>query len=448
MWSGSEFNGLDITFPELYDGTGRPISRTITGGGAGTVTWGTPVVSGLDTAGGDNYFIGNRHVACADCHNTHASFKNPEGTVSSADSYHITDTALANITSWHDNIWAGYLLKTRSTTGATKDTEQIRYITGFTKSTGQYTVSLPWTTIPDATYTYEVIMTDKWTGAGQSGGRAGSGSSGVWGTLITSFPTVARGSGTMPTIPLANFKKIENVFDNLSTTGLRGATKAGQRDLCVRCHSSYAFGTAAPMTPSGWWTSTYNVVGPGRSTDTAAEFNPQNVAHHAVYARGNNQPITPTGTTVGATSYYNTNWPAYSTGTLTINTNGTASISGGTLPSTVIPGWYVYLGTLTAGKPPATATSGYYEITTVTSGTTFTVTPSPATTQSGTYAVTAGLGNSFVRRTVRGRYCAAPTATAQRRPIRWDRTPQSTSGSSRMGIQPCSSNGTTAAQWP
>jgi hypothetical protein len=145
------------------------------------------------------------------------------------------------------------------------------------------------------------------------------------------------------------------------------------------------------MTPSG------NADGsPVRSTDTAAEFNPNNVAHHAVYARGNNQPIQPTGTTVGATSYYTTNWPVYSTGTITINTNGTASITGGALRSTVLPGWYVYRGTLTALKPPATATSGWYQITSITNNTSFTVAPAPATTQSGTYAVTSGLGNAFV----------------------------------------------------
>ena len=82
-WSGTEFTqeGQSLS-PISTRLDGRPISRTIIGGGAGTVTWGTPVVSGLDTAGGDNYFIGNRHVACADCHNTHASFKNPEGIVS------------------------------------------------------------------------------------------------------------------------------------------------------------------------------------------------------------------------------------------------------------------------------------------------------------------------------------------------------------------------------
>jgi len=392
LWTGDEFAGALITFPNLFE-SGNRVIRTITGGPANTVTWTAPV-NGLNTAGGDDYYIGKRHVSCGDCHNTHASFKNPEGSVTTGgtNGNTITDNTLVNVPGWYDNIWAGYLLKVRSTAGVTKDTEQIRFITEYNKATGQYTVSLPFTGTIDNTYSYEVMMGDKWSAAGQSGGRAGSGSSGVWGTLITGGWTTGftRANGALVSGINLALIKIENVFDNTGTIG--GNANAGQRDLCVRCHSYYSYGTATPMTPSG------NADGSAvRSTDTAAEFNPNNVAHHAVYARGNNQPIKATGTTVVSPgSYYNTNWPVYSTGTITINIDGTASITGGALRSTVLPGWYVYRGTLASGKPPATATSGWYQITTITNDKSFTVTPSPAVQQTGAFAVTAGLGNSFV----------------------------------------------------
>jgi predicted CxxxxCH...CXXCH cytochrome family protein len=390
LWTGSEFNGLKIFFPGNFDSSGNPAQSTITGGAsAGVVIF--DAIAGYPPAVGDNYYVGTRHVSCADCHNTHASFKNPEGPVTSGTATTLVADDSKNVKGWTNGKWVGYLLKLRKSTGF----EQIRYITGFTLSSGTYTVSLAWTTNPAEGDDYEVLMGDKWTSAGQSGGRAGSGSSGVWGTVVTGFPAITRGDGTLTSVPLANFKKIENVFDNVSSTGLGGSTVAGQRDLCIRCHSNYAYGTATPVTPSGGWTSTYNTAGPARSTDVAAEFNPQNVAHHAVYARGNNQPITATGQTAGATSYYNSNWPKYSTGTIEITTGGAATITSGTLPSTVLPGWFVYVSNAT---PPATATTNWYQITTITSGTSFTLKPNPGTAVgAGTaYAVTAGLGNNFV----------------------------------------------------
>jgi predicted CxxxxCH...CXXCH cytochrome family protein len=431
-WSGSEFTGLTITFPD------SGVSSNITGGAAGTVTFNA--VNGL--ANGENYYIGGRHVSCADCHNTHAAFRNPEGSVTSSGNNTLVATDSTSIPGWADGRWVGQLIRVRSTTGV----EQIRYISGFTLSTGTYTVSLPWSTNPDATYSYEVLMGDKWTSLGQNGGRAGSGSSGVWGTVVTGWraPTLAPGFNNLTT-PSA-FRKIENIFDNVSSTGLRGSTIAGQRDLCVKCHSSYAYGTTTPMTPSG--NADGSIV---RGTDVAKEFNPNNLSHHAVYARGNNQPIVIGSTgkkagtaTAGSTTSitdsaaafdatyigktvvivsgtgqgqarlitaqtatsltvatwtapasgskyvvlnsFNPNWPIYNgvgTGTVSI-TSGAATFTSATLPKTVLPGWFLY----------TYSDNTWREVRTVDSATTFTV--SGANVTSSSFILTAGLGNAFV----------------------------------------------------
>ncbi|WP_279342400.1 CxxxxCH/CxxCH domain-containing protein [Geotalea sp. SG265] len=409
LWTGSDFNGMTITFPDIG------VSSTINGGTTHGVITFSPSVSGLTN--GQNFYIGSRHVSCADCHNTHAAFRNPEGTVTSSsnntNNYTLVASDSKNVPGWADGKWVGQLIKVRSSAGV----EQIRYISGFTLSSGTYTVSLPWTTPPDATYTYEVLMGDKWTAVNQSGGRAGSGSSGVWGTVITGgwATGFTRANGGFVDTANLTYKKIENVFDNLSSTGLGGSTIAGQRDLCIRCHSSYAFGTATPMTPSGDAKS--NVV--ARSTDVAAEFNPNNVAHHAVYARGNNQPVKMNygNTSASYNSYFNTsNWPYYNTSVATDTvsiTNGVATFAGaGALPRNALPGWVIYVG---ADTPPAnpiagTGTSasgtGFLEITTITDATHFTVramnssgqwiTSVSTSAATANWFVSPGLGSAFV----------------------------------------------------
>jgi hypothetical protein len=409
LWSGSEFNGMTIVFPNLFDANGKWASSTVNGGAAGTVTF-TPAVTGLNAAGGDNYYIGTRHVSCADCHNPHASFRNPEGHVTSADSTHVYDADHLNVQGWSDNIWTGHLLKVRSSTGL----EQIRYITAFNKATGQYSVSLPLNPVPDTSYSYEVLMGEKWTPTGQSGGRAGSGSSGTWGIVVNDWKP-APAPGTMA--GAASIRKIENVFDNVSATGLRGSSIAGQRDLCVRCHSSFAFGTATPMTPSGGPAPTSI----GRSTDILEEFNPKNQAHHAVYARGRNQPIMATGDVAGHKSSYNPYWPAYgalagvpynkstlgagndTSKTVSVSTAGVATFAGGSIPSTVIPGWFLYVNTAAGGAAPAGtplaqgAAKGWFEVISVDANNRVTVKPKPSSAFNGSYfKLTAGIGNTFV----------------------------------------------------
>lgn len=123
-----------------------------------------------------------------------------------------------------------------------------------------------------------------------------------------------------------------------------------------------------------------------------------------------------------------TSWPRFTRGTITLTAgSSTATIALGAssngIPSTVIPGWYLYAGTLntlteepdtslnklnqcsgTAPCPPMLTTSGWFQVTGITanaSGTgqtsvTLNITPPPTVAYSGTYALTAGLGNNFI----------------------------------------------------
>src|SRR3989338_8389448 len=120
-------------------------------------------------------------------------------------------------------------------------------------------------------------------------------------------------------------------------------------------------------------------------------------------------------------------YPKITRGTITLTAgSSTATINLGAssngIPSTVIPGWYLYVGTLysavnnnvmpnvgacsaTAPCPPMLATSGWYQVTgisvnasgTGTTSVTLNITPPPPTNSSGNnYALTAGLGNNFI----------------------------------------------------
>ncbi len=58
-----------------------------------------------------------------------------------------------------------------------------------------------------------------------------------------------------------------------------------QYQLCLKCHSYYAFGTNPPMDPWG------QMRGTGQLTDQAIEFNPNNESYHPVVAPGKNDFI-------------------------------------------------------------------------------------------------------------------------------------------------------------
>ncbi|MCX7794758.1 MAG: hypothetical protein N2257_10220 [Thermodesulfovibrionales bacterium] len=171
-----------------------------------------------------------------------------------------------------------------------------------------------------------------------------------------------------------------------------------ERDLCLKCHGYFGFLSSPPTNLS--LAGTVATTGMPAS-DIAEEANPNNLAHHAIYARGKNQPITATGSTTATGRPYgaNPNWPKYTTGSISISTAGTATLSGGgSLPQNVLPGWMVYVGSInypTAGSPDTPRF--WFEIVEIYGSTSFKVTPAPSAAISNqAYAITAGLGNTFV----------------------------------------------------
>ncbi|MDH3976245.1 MAG: NapC/NirT family cytochrome c [Deltaproteobacteria bacterium] len=119
-----------------------------------------------------------------------------------------------------------------------------------------------------------------------------------------------------------------------------------------------------------------------------------------------------------------TPWPRFTKGTINLYAgNSTVTINGLSdgIPSTVIKGWYIYAGELrtginttdtpradgcsaTAPCPPMLSTKGWYQIVDIAPGASdpstgsvdLVVSPAPASDWSGSYALTSGLGNTFV----------------------------------------------------
>jgi hypothetical protein len=170
--------------------------------------------------------------------------------------------------------------------------------------------------------------------------------------------------------------------------------------VCLKCHSSFAYGTTLtsfPASPSGqpnaaqatWSNSAGSAM---RQSDLSGDANPQNVGHHAIFARGRNQPMVSSAAT---SSVRNPNWPSFTTGTVTPS-GTTVTLGSGTWPVTLVPGWFIYLG----NANPANPSAGWYEVASVTSDTVLTIDRACAapSTCSGSvaYFLTAGLGNTFV----------------------------------------------------
>jgi hypothetical protein len=158
-----------------------------------------------------------------------------------------------------------------------------------------------------------------------------------------------------------------------------------QYEQCLRCHSYYGFLTSPPVTPSG------HADGSATSeTDVAAEMNPDNLAHHAVYDVGVNQPIVPDGSTTPAV---NPNWKKV-TGTGTTDSNGWIDSGDSiTLPASAMPGWYAKSGSV------------YYQVVEIAATNNFRVASTngnpwdPNATYPNSVSITeatAGLGDTFV----------------------------------------------------
>ncbi|WP_236685594.1 hypothetical protein [Geobacter pickeringii] len=408
LWNANVFVNMTAYFPNLG------VTRLITANGANTLT----LASAVTINPGEAYYIGSsagkRHVACADCHNSHAAQDKPEGAVTGGTTTTVVAAADGVNPRWPNNQWKDYLIRVRSTSGL----EQIRYVTSYTAATGTFTVSLPFTTAPGtAGDTFEVLTESKYLAGGPDSGRAGGGSTGVWGVRVSGFsaPTL----GSLAAGSSLTYTKFENSADRSGafggyTSNKNGQLGIGQKDLCLKCHGYYAYKTSFPAAASQmiYSTSKYRPV---TETDTATEFNPYNVAHHAVFARGKNQPIRANYGSTTLTSVYNASWPMV-TGTVSVGSdgagrNGYATLSGATLPNTAVPGWFMHIGTLPGSGTAhaATTTTGWVEIIQIVDTTHFYVRRETGGTwpfvtwdtglsgiSSQTANITAGLGNAFV----------------------------------------------------
>lgn len=310
---------------------------------------------------------GNRHVECEDCHNPHEARR-----VSSLDSTLGAYNNGNNVRGPNLGVWG---VETSYSAVYNTGTASFTNNSAIVAGTGTNWLSSP---IQSGWY-----IKNNWDVRGRWY-KVKSVDSNTQLTLETPYDGSNFSSGQAGTLVFSN---VDYVAAKVDYTRVSATTK--QYQICLKCHSAYSFDATAPLTPSGTPNNSTNV----RETEVGLDFNPNQLAFHPIVAIGKNQPITPTGQSSGATSYWNTNWPRFTSGTVSINTSGTATFTNA-VPSTVIPGWYLYVGAVT---PPATTNTNWYQVTTVNSSTSLEVTPTPSTSISGaSFALTAGLGNTFV----------------------------------------------------
>lgn len=369
---------------------------------AGSYPWDHPVQgtgSSHDplegTAANDGTLSGtSRHVQCEDCHNPHAAGPIASGALAGSLTGYTTaadpnpDTLTDSTKAWTTNAYKGFTVKITSGSQAGK------YSTIYANTATALSVNFG--TAPAAGDKYVVV---NWgvtsTNAAMTGNRVSPAMAETWGLNPTwvAQPSPPNWNDSAGTATAAEITGQYNAITTWNRTN--AATVQGQ--ICIKCHSAYAYGASPPNTPSGRGNSTattwVNTAGAATAqSDIADQFNPNNLAHHAVFARGKNQPLVSSDAT---TSTYNPGWPKYTTGTLTATNGSTAvTLAGGTWPVTILPGWFLYIG----NTAPAQATAGWYEIASVGSTTTLTLDRNytGATGSGKAFMLTAGLGNNFV----------------------------------------------------
>jgi predicted CxxxxCH...CXXCH cytochrome family protein len=363
----------------------------------------------------------NRHISCTDCHNPHAAaqiaFANGSGTLTAfvaGTPDTLTDSSKTGASAWTTNQWVGYVVRIVKGTG--NGQESVIY------ANGASTLSAKFGTAPAATSSY--IIFKRGTTDGNVISQAPNG---VWGLNPTwpaqPTPPAWNDNGGVGGSTTAVPAEITTQYSAISTWN-RVSDSTTQGQICIKCHSAYAYGSTPPTTPSGLPNSATaawgNTVGALtlKQGDKANEFNPNNLAHHAVFARGKNQPVRANFANTGLTSITNASWPKYTGSTIQV-VNGVATLSGGTIPKSILPGWFIYIGSITppTGGTPTAGTgtlalgtgTGFVEIVSVNSNGTYNVRaetggtwPNPTyssaiTVNAGTAcAVTPGLGAAFV----------------------------------------------------
>lgn len=366
----------------------------------------------------------NRHVTCSDCHNPHSVQQIASGVLTGTLSSYTNggttanDTLTVSGTPWGANAYVGWSVKIISGTGAGLSS----VIFSNTANTLSAKFSTSGATL-DSTSKF-IIFKQGTT----DGNKIGNSQIGVWGVAPTwvvqpTPPTWNDSAGAGGAGVADAAEEITTQFNAISAWNrTESATIEGQ--ICIKCHSAYAYGTTPPNSPSGQPTGSATLASNTASGiamkegDKANEVSTNNLGYHPIFARGMNQPVRANYGNTALTSAVNTAWPKYSAGTITV-ASGVATLTGGaTLPATTLPGWFVYIGatapTANAAtgasslQTPGTATTGYLEIVSITSSTQFNVRAetggtwpnvtynTPSVTGTTSWFLTAGLGNNFV----------------------------------------------------
>lgn len=328
-----------------------------------------PAISASGWFGADGGNTGV-HVGCQDCHNPHAQTK-PATDRGYADPDSDVDIIVDYTKSWTPRALVGFKFipvdngiigEERMIYNNTADTLYIRPDLSAQADDTYY-------------YVYPSGRADVASAAGYTGDKGNmlnGPNNGQWGVSLSYAPSPPIDTLVAPTYSLQQ---------SLSSRSNK------IYELCIKCHSQYAWGTGGTAFECMDCDATTVPPGSGMTTDLAKEFNPNNLAHHAVVEPGKNQPIT-----VGGVGYWNTNWPNYKD---TIGSVNGQEITFDTnvfdIVQSAIPGWYIFTGNDT---PTQGVSSPWLQITEITAANKAIVTGgSPGT---GAYMLTAGLGNNFV----------------------------------------------------
>ena len=237
--------------------------------------------SGLTPEGWFDLVSGGTHTGCQDCHNPHANRHPGEDSGLATGGYmgdppptprdaELTDTSK----NWTKDQWRGYVL--RGMVG-TNIAGLDRVITGNTSNT--IYVSGIYPNGPPQAGDFYVIQP---FGHPEKGNSLWYPNNGIWGVLA-SYTTAGVSTYNNPIFTKDAYLE---------------AGKDKLYNLCIKCHSDYAWGEGGtpfdiPDSITDANSSGAKIEGP--STNIAQEINPNNLGHHAIVSKGNNQPIDTTG---------------------------------------------------------------------------------------------------------------------------------------------------------
>ncbi|MDH3976504.1 MAG: CxxxxCH/CxxCH domain-containing protein, partial [Deltaproteobacteria bacterium] len=234
--------------------------------------------AGLTSEGWFNLVSGGTHTGCQDCHNPHANRHPGEDSGLATGGFKgdppptPADAQLIDTTkNWVPDQWRGYVL--RGMVG-TNIAGLDRVITGNTSDT--LYVSGVYPNGPPQVGDFYVIQP---FGHPEKGNSLWAPNNGIWGVLAD-YTTSGVGTYTNPTFTKDPY--LEAGVDKLY-------------NLCLKCHSDYAWGEGGTPFSIPDSILSNSSLGEGPSTNIAQEINPNNLGHHAIVSKGNNQPIDPTG---------------------------------------------------------------------------------------------------------------------------------------------------------